>query len=171
MHECAYHILKKKGKACLHSYITSLYGLTTRTHSTHVHTSYPSPILHLCNPLRNPPNLPLNSPAITHNVLSALILSMSLSTEGVAPSKTIALRCFQISHMAKTRKALSTLLWVSLVFWVVHQPASVSFIVGTQHGLSMAWKITAQSCLVKTHQMNRWSMLSSSWLQSGQLSW
>ena len=74
-------------------YMYKTARLLARIHSTYKQVPYFSLIAHLYNLPRKPSNSLLISPVIAHTS------AMSLSIDGESPSKTMAFRCFQSSHI------------------------------------------------------------------------
>ena len=159
MHECAYHILKKKGKESLH-HILQRSGYT-----------YSSLRAHLSKLPKKGSTSPLNLPANDHIFPSDLILAISTSMEGDAPSNTAALRCFHNSQIVRMKivcRSLRRRLFGPCLSR--SQASSVSWAVGAHCILPKASQITAHTARENTHVSSTWLIVSSSWSQRGQVS-
>ena len=151
MQERAYYILKKKGKECLHHVLQGC------------HYTYPSLRAHLSKLSKKGSTSPLNLPANDHIFPSDLILAISTSMEGDAPSNTAALRCFhnfQIVRMKIVCRSLRRRLFGPCLSR--SQASRVSWVVSVHCILPKASQITAHTARENTHVSSTWLIVSSS---------
>ena len=114
---------------------------------------------------------PRSMPAFFHTRPSLTTAWIILFFEGVAPSKTIELRCFHICHSPRMMIAFASLPAFPLPLLSWHHAPRLSFTVGIHSGLRRGWQIAVHTSRATTHWSKMWFMLSSSWLHIGQQSW
>ena len=131
-HECAYHSIEKKGKD-----IPSVYSVCYTVTSDHIRVhpkgNYSS-TAHLASLANNPSRSPLNSPACLQILPSLSNCRMTREAEGTAPSKMIAFRCFQMTHMPNRHNARIVRRFSARCSCLTHQEPKVSSALGSNSG-------------------------------------
>jgi len=91
-------------------------------------------------------------------------------TLGMAPSKTQLLRCFQIDQAAKIMMEFKPFwTWPStLELAAAHQSKKEVVVYVAKIWRLKCCKTLNQTCREKTHTTSKWSIVSSTWSQSGQ---
>lgn len=122
-------------------------------------------------PTSSPSSSSFSSPAFTHNLASSIIRCRTLEREGVAPLNAMLFLCFQSNHIVMRHFALVDFRLCPVESSLVHHALSSSPISGSRPGLPVINPNKCQTCLANTHPIRRCWMVSSSWLQSGHVSW